>query len=95
LVERIATTPHLGYSQRAQARLAEWLEATANTPAGAGVAALLEEHPIVSSLIASLAEFSPYLWRLARDDPDRLLRVLNADPEVYLAARLVETTKAV
>jgi [glutamine synthetase] adenylyltransferase / [glutamine synthetase]-adenylyl-L-tyrosine phosphorylase len=95
LAERIATIPHLGCSQRAQARLAEWLGATANTRAGAGVAALLKEHPIVRSLLASLAEFSPYLWRLARDDPDRLLRVLHADPEVYLAARLIESTKAV
>ena len=43
------------------------------------------DRPRVSALLAALADHSPYLWRLATKDPDRLLRLLVAPPDVALA----------
>ena len=56
---------------------------------------LLAQYPITHKLIASLAEFSPFLWRLVREQPKRLLRLLNADPETFLAAQLHAAARAI
>ena len=47
--------------------------------------------PLARAILLGLAEFSPYLFDLIRDDPDRLIRLLRCDPESHLAA-LIETT---
>src|SRR6185436_2622353 len=41
--------------------------------------------PTLATLIESLSESSPYLWDLASREPERLLRLLNADPDRHLA----------
>ena len=56
--------------------------------------ALLAAHPTLQTLLASLAESSPYLWDLASREPDRLLRLLNADPDRHLAGLLAAQGEA-
>ena len=38
----------------------------------------MRTQPTIGTLLASLAESSPYLWDLARREPERLLRLLSA-----------------
>src|SRR5262249_37700869 len=86
LAERISTAPRLIDAKAARAQLTEWLSEAAGpeTP----LRALLVTYPTVDRLLQSLAESSPFLWDLVSRDPDRLLRLLQADPDQYLAASL-------
>ena len=94
LADRIVTAPHLVEPKRARARLVEWL---ASLPAAKAkpLKALLAARPIVSALLESLAESSPYLWELASGEPDRLLLLLRADPDRHLAELLAKQGHAI
>jgi [glutamine synthetase] adenylyltransferase / [glutamine synthetase]-adenylyl-L-tyrosine phosphorylase len=81
LARRIAVAPPLHAAEEARARVEDWLAEIAATPAGAALRHLLAEHPALTALLAALAEGSPYLWELARKEPQRLLALLEADPE--------------
>jgi glutamate-ammonia-ligase adenylyltransferase len=99
LAQRIAAAPHLCAAREAHARLAGWLADIAATEAGAGIARLLAAHPVARSLIAAIAEGSPYLWDLVRADPARFLTLLESDPDngfdeaLNTAARAVAATR--
>ncbi len=60
---------------------------------------LLAAHPVAQTLIAAIAEGSPYLWDLVRADPERLKALLETDPDngfdeaLNAAARTVAATK--
>ena len=56
---------------------------------------LLAAHPTVKTLLESVSESSPYLWELASREPDRLLGLLQSDPDAHLAALLAEHRHAV
>ncbi|MGH6663613.1 MAG: bifunctional [glutamine synthetase] adenylyltransferase/[glutamine synthetase]-adenylyl-L-tyrosine phosphorylase, partial [Pseudolabrys sp.] len=73
--------------------MAEWL-AGLQTAQAKALKALLAGHPIVATLLESLIENSPFLWELASRNPERLLRLLGADPEKHLTALLVEHARA-
>ena len=89
LAERIATAPRLGDADKARARVAEWLAGLA--PADAKhLQELLSAHPIVSTLLESLSESSPYLWDLASLEPIRLLRLLQSDPDQHFTSLLAQ-----
>jgi glutamate-ammonia-ligase adenylyltransferase len=90
----IVTKPKLTEPKAAGARVAQWLAAL---PAGDGkrLKALLAAHPILNTLLESLSEASPYLWELASAEPQRLLRLLDADPDSRLTELLTETAHAV
>jgi glutamate-ammonia-ligase adenylyltransferase len=94
LAERIEAAPYLVDAAAARARVAEWL---ADVPADAArpLRTLLSAHPTVNTLIESLSENSPFLWDLVSREPDRLLRLMNADPDRHLAALLSEEARAV
>jgi len=91
LAARIVTAPQLVDADAAQARLAEWL---AGLNPAAPLETLLAAHPTLQTLLASLAESSPYLWDLATREPDRLLRLLHANPDRHLAGLLAAQGKA-
>jgi [glutamine synthetase] adenylyltransferase / [glutamine synthetase]-adenylyl-L-tyrosine phosphorylase len=80
LARRIAAAPPL-HADEAHARVKDWLAEIAATPAGVALRRLLAEHPSLTALLAALADGSPYLWELARKEPQRLLALLEADPE--------------
>src|SRR5262245_58414134 len=81
LAERLVTAPRLLNPDAAQQRLDEWLGAISQTPAGATLKRTLTERPNVRALLMGLADGSPYLWELVRADPERLIGVLDADPD--------------
>jgi glutamate-ammonia-ligase adenylyltransferase len=93
LAERIATAPRLVEPKTARARVADWLSGLASVEAKP-LEALLASKPIVNKLLESLAESSPYLWELASRKPERLLRLLRADPDKHLAALLAKRGSA-
>jgi glutamate-ammonia-ligase adenylyltransferase len=60
----------------------------------AALAPLVEANPLAASLLAGLAEGSPYLWRLVRRWPEWVAPLLEARFEASLAAILAETRAA-
>ncbi|MDX7952739.1 bifunctional [glutamine synthetase] adenylyltransferase/[glutamine synthetase]-adenylyl-L-tyrosine phosphorylase [Lichenihabitans sp. Uapishka_5] len=50
---------------------------------GSALARLIQA-PVVASLLAAVADHSPYLWRLVLADPGRLAALLTASPEATL-----------
>jgi len=95
LAARIRTAPRLSDAKAAPARIADWLAALAEGDAGYPIAALLAAYPTVNTLIESLAENSPFLWDLASGEPERLLTLLESDPDRHLADLLAQTAAAV
>ena len=95
LAQRIVAAPQLSAPGEAQARVKAWLDEIAATAAGPELKQLLAEHPTLNTLIAGIAEASPYLWDLARADPARLLSLLDADPDRRLKDILDGATRAI
>ena len=93
LAERIVVAPRLVDPSGAHARVDDWLAGLASADARP-LRALLTANPIVSTLLGSLSESSLYLWELVSREPDRLLRLLRANPEQYLVALLAEHGRA-
>ncbi len=52
-------------------------------------------HPFAKDILAGLAEFSPYLFDLVRADAVRLVRLLECDPDMHLAALIADARGAV
>jgi glutamate-ammonia-ligase adenylyltransferase len=94
LAERIVAAPYLVEPEAARARLSEWLAGLPGQQTKS-LKALLATHPTVNTLLESLAESSPFLWELVSRNPDRLLRLLGADPDRHLAALLAANGRAV
>ena len=89
LAARFVTGPHVLAPDKAEQIFGGWLEDLA--PEQSDALAALTDHPFARAILLGLAEFSPYLFDLIRDDPGRLIRLLRSDPEAHLAA-LIETT---
>ncbi len=95
LAATIRTAPRLDVAKAARSQLSDWLAGIAKTPAGRTLRKLLDAESTLATLLASLAESSPYLWELATARPARLLSVLQGDPEKHLHALLSKTARAV
>jgi glutamate-ammonia-ligase adenylyltransferase len=95
LAGRIKAAPQLSDAKAAQARVREWLGVIGKKPAGKALGALLDGNPLLARLIASFAESAPFLWELASGEPQRLLRLLNADPDLYFPELLANTAAAI
>lgn len=87
LADLIAAAPKLVDPDNASSRVTEWLAGGAADDFRS-LKVLLSDRPLVKTLLESLAESSPYLWELASREPDRLLRLLRADPEQHLKTLL-------
>jgi [glutamine synthetase] adenylyltransferase / [glutamine synthetase]-adenylyl-L-tyrosine phosphorylase len=92
LAERVVTAPRLSGPVTARQRLDGWLHEIAQTPAGAALKQALTDYPNVRSLLAGLADGSNYLWELARNDPDRLVTLLDTNPDRRLEALIAGVT---
>jgi glutamate-ammonia-ligase adenylyltransferase len=95
LARRIAVAPRLHSGQGPPARVDDWLAELEGDPARPALAQLFADHPKLGCLIAALAEASPYLWDLARIEPQRLVDILTTDPESRFDAILSEARRAV
>ncbi|MDE2380345.1 bifunctional [glutamine synthetase] adenylyltransferase/[glutamine synthetase]-adenylyl-L-tyrosine phosphorylase [Bradyrhizobium sp.] len=90
LAARFAEGPHVAASATAEQRLRDWLAELEPQHVAAIDAALV--HPLARTILAGIAEFSPYLFDLVRADPERLTRLLACDPDAHLAS-LIETAR--
>src|SRR5580704_32767 len=95
LGRRIVTAPRLCAPELARARLDSWLAGLGETPAAYGLRRLRGANPVLDVLLQSIAEASPYLWELASSAPDRLLALLQSDPDQRLPALRQATAAAV
>jgi [glutamine synthetase] adenylyltransferase / [glutamine synthetase]-adenylyl-L-tyrosine phosphorylase len=78
LQQRFCEAPQIADSFAAEWRLNDFI-----ADADAEFAARMAE-PGTRALLLAVADHSPYLWKLIRSDPDRLLRLLDASPEERL-----------
>lgn len=90
LAVRIASAPELPANAAIDRGFDEWMSQQEGE-----LSALLADHRQVRALLRGLARFSPFLWDLACVEPQRLLAILNSNPEAHLAALLKETFDAV
>jgi glutamate-ammonia-ligase adenylyltransferase len=79
LSDRLRSAPHISDAALARAKMMDLL-----AEADDKLAALTKRKP-VSALLLGIADHSPYLWRLAQAEPERLGRLLAQDPEYSLA----------
>jgi [glutamine synthetase] adenylyltransferase / [glutamine synthetase]-adenylyl-L-tyrosine phosphorylase len=94
-MQRIVAAPQLCAPHQADARISGWLAEIVGAPAGKTIERLLDEHPTVGALIAGLADGSPYLWQLTRAEPQRLVALLESEPERRFDELLGETARRV
>ncbi|MPZ54990.1 MAG: bifunctional [glutamine synthetase] adenylyltransferase/[glutamine synthetase]-adenylyl-L-tyrosine phosphorylase [Rhizobiales bacterium] len=94
LAQRIASAPELAAPKDARKQVRDWLSALGADAGDAALKALLSDNPKVVWLMTGLADGSPYLWGLAREDSDRLVRVLLSDPDDRLRRLLGESAAA-
>jgi [glutamine synthetase] adenylyltransferase / [glutamine synthetase]-adenylyl-L-tyrosine phosphorylase len=94
LAQRVVAAPCLDAAP-AQTRVANWLAELAATPAGTRLTRLVADHPMLAALLAGLAEGSPYLWDLVRAAPERLVMLLESDPERCFRDILADATRAI
>lgn len=71
----------------AQARILDLLAESAGKPYGSRLAALAAE-PAVAAVLSGILACSPYLSGLVRQDPERLVRLLDRSPDRHLARLL-------
>ncbi len=93
LAGRIVTAPFLVDAEAARKRVTDWLAELA-APEAAALGAHLKAQPLLRQLLESLAENSPYLWELVSRAPDRLLRLIDSDPDQHFAALLARESAA-
>jgi len=79
------TAAHALANDAGRARVADWLNESADWEAVRAVREAMASHPPVRALIDAIASSSTYLWALARSDPARLVRLLKTDPDERLA----------
>jgi [glutamine synthetase] adenylyltransferase / [glutamine synthetase]-adenylyl-L-tyrosine phosphorylase len=94
LAAMIVAAPYLERPLHASEQVETWLKGIESS-AGTALNELIGDHPLTVDLLAGLCQGSPFLWRLATDDPNRLLRLLNCNPEVYLADLLSTNAAAI
>src|SRR5256885_1133207 len=95
LAERVVTAPRLTGPAAARQRVDGWLHEIAQTPAGASLQQALVERPNLRALLEGLADGSSYLWELARADPDRLVALLDTNPDSRLEALIAGVTTSI
>ena len=89
----LAGAPYVSAANNAEQRLGEWL-----AELEAGQSTVLDElldHPFARSVLLGIAEFSPYLFDLIRNDAARLIRLLRCDPQSHLKSLIEAATRDV
>ena len=95
LRQLLVGAPQLGSPGEAGERVDRWLQHIGRTGAGKSLRQMLAKAAAVRRLVESVSEGSPFLWQLATEDPARLLRILDSDPETHFAALLAEAAAGV
>lgn len=93
LVAQFADGPQLADREAALERIAAWTSELSPGTA-VGLHELLERFPLAETILAGIAEASPYLFDLIRADGERFVRLLHCEPESYLADLIRDGTRA-
>ena len=93
LAAQFVSGPHVTASSTAEHRLKDWLAEL--EPAQAAEIGAWLDRPPARAILLGIAEFSPYLFDLARADAARLIRLLACDPEPHLHALIEKTSRDV
>ena len=88
LAARIVEVPFLSPATPAVAKVEAWL-AEIDESAAEALRQIFAARPRALQLLAGVAEYSPYLWDLARD-AERLGRILSAEPDAHFESLLEE-----
>jgi len=84
LSHRITQAPFISDVKKTRIRFSSLLEGANTSDSSANALnAVFESFPKSYDLVLSLASHSTYLWKLARSDGHRLLRILNTSPEEH------------
>ena len=95
LMARIVAAPITSAPESAHAAVTAWLADNSHRRAGRVLKDLLDGSERLRALIAGLADGSPFLWELVRTDPERLLVLLQSDPDAHFPALLAIAATAV
>jgi glutamate-ammonia-ligase adenylyltransferase len=95
LAGRLAAAPLLSSPKEAHQKVGAWLSEVGRTAAGKSLKQLLSTSKPVQALLEGLADGSSYLWDLASAEPQRLLALLQTDPDEHLTGLLATTADAV
>ncbi len=93
LAAQFVSGPHITASSTAEQRFKDWLVEL--EPAQAAEIGAWLDRPAARAILLGIAEFSPYLFDLARADAARLIRLLACDPEAHLNALIEKTSRDV
>src|SRR6202171_6695777 len=91
---RFVDGPHVSAPDKAEQRLADWLTDLAPEQAAA-IDGLVSRFPRARTILLGIAEASPYLFDLLRADSARAIRLLECEPEPYLAQFIEKTCRDV
>src|SRR3569832_2494178 len=94
LAARLVTAPRLIAPDAAAKAVAAWV-AWLDDGDRAALGGLLGAYPLLTRLLESLSESSPFLWELASREPGRLVRLLSSDPDRGFTSLLRDTARAV
>ena len=89
LAARIVEVPFLSPATPASAKVDAWLSEIDENAAQA-LRQIFAAQPNALQLLAGVAEYSPYLWDLARADAERLARILSVEPDGHFPSLLEE-----
>jgi [glutamine synthetase] adenylyltransferase / [glutamine synthetase]-adenylyl-L-tyrosine phosphorylase len=92
LAKRIRKAPLLAAPKLAKKAVTELL--TSSEGATANALKRLFEQKTARQLIEGIADGSPFLWGLMREDPPRLAELLHSNPEQHLAGLIARRTQA-
>src|SRR3982074_3066029 len=94
LAARFVDGPHVSAPDKAEQRLADWLTDLPSEQTAA-ISDVITRFPRAKSIVLGIAEASPYLFDLVRADAARTMRLLECEPERYLAQLIEATCRAV
>src|SRR5258708_2193575 len=94
LAARFVDGPHVSAPDKAEQRLKDWLTDLGSEQADA-IGGLIARLPRAKTILSGVPEPSPYLFDLVRADGARALRLLECDPEPYLAQLIEDTSRVV
>lgn len=95
LAARIVDAPGCVDPEAAQRKTDDWLRSLGRSASAKSLKQLFAALPAVRALIDGIAAGSPFLWDLASRDPERLLRLLQSDPDQRFDAVTAETRAAI
>src|SRR5258708_18628526 len=93
LAARFTGGPHVSASSNAEQTFGDWLSEL--EPEQSAALDDLLAHPFAKTILLGIAEFSPYLFDLARADAARLIRLLACEPEAHLSSLIENATRDV